>query len=131
MKKLLAGLLIVAAGATAFFLLRKKDDTIIDREKVEFIVGKWKNASNEPVNDSTKFYLNYEFLPDGKLLRSANDSSRADTLHYEWDKNKALVLKPVKGDSVLTTYFLRNSSPDSLQLQPKDSGSTILLSRIK
>lgn len=78
MNKVIIGLLIVAAGAGAFFLLRKKKNvTVTNDMKKEWIVGVWVGT------DSVRY--RYDFRENGNVLRSLNDSAKADTSRYEWN----------------------------------------------
>lgn len=122
MNKLLIGLLLVAAGAGTYFFLLKKDKPIADNEfKKEWIVGKWKTTSQQALNDSTQQLFQYEFLKDGSLLRSVNDTVKADSLRYEWNKDKGLVWKKSSTDSTETVFAVLKLNKDSLVLQGKDS----------
>ncbi|HEY6063499.1 MAG TPA: hypothetical protein VIV35_07815, partial [Chitinophagaceae bacterium] len=97
MNKLFIGLLIVAAGAGAFFLLRKKKNSTTTNDiKKEWIVGKWKADAGK---DSAFSNYSYDFLKDGNMVRSLNDSAKADTSHYEWNRNNALIWKDKASDS--------------------------------
>jgi hypothetical protein len=126
MNKLFIGLLIVAAGAGAFFLLRKKNNTTTNDIKKEWIVGKWKADAGK---DSAFSSYNYDFLKDGNILRSLNDSAKADTSHYEWKANE-LVWKEKISDSTGKTFSVLKLTQDSLQVQSKDS-VTILFTKLK
>lgn len=128
MNKLFIGLLIVAAGAGAFFLLRKKKSTTTTSDiKKEWIVGKWKaDAGKDFVFSSYSYY----FLKDGNIVRSLNDSAKADTSHYEWNKNNALVWKQNASDSTGKIFSVLKLTQDSLQVQAADS-STVLFIKVK
>jgi hypothetical protein len=128
MNKLFIGLLIVAAGAGAFFLLRKKKSTTTTNDiKKEWIVGKWKADAGK---DSAFSSYSYDFLKDGSILRSLNDSAKADTSHYEWNKNNALIWKEKAGDSTEKIFSVLKLTQDSLQVQAADS-STVLFTKVK
>ena len=131
MNKLLIGLLIVAAGAGAFFLLRKKKPASeITELKKELIIGKW---MPEKSADTLISNFRYNFTKDGNVLRSLNDSVKADTSHYEWNRNNelvwsALTQKPV--DTLANVFVVLKLNNDSLQLQRKDS-SVVLFLKVK
>lgn len=128
MNKLLIGLLIVAAGAGVFFLLRKKKNTTASNDiKKEWIVGKWKADAGK---DSAFSNYSYDFLKDGNIVRSLNDSAKADTSHYEWNKAKELVWKEKVSDSTGKIFSVLKLTQDSLQVQSKDS-VTILFTKLK
>lgn len=128
MNKLFIGLLIVAAGAGVyFFVLKKKKSTTTDPINKEWVIGKWKaNAAN----DSAFSQYRYDFLKDGNIVRSLNDSAKADTSHYEWSKNNELVWKETAADSVGKVFAVVKLTQDSLQVQAKDS-SVILFTKMK
>ena len=130
MNKLLIGLLIVAAGAGTFLLLRKKKSTTVTNSlNKEWVVGKWKTDA-QPGNDSNFSKYNYDFLKDGNILRSLNDSTKADTSHYEWSKSNELVWKEKVTDSTGKSYAVVKLTVDSLKVQSKDS-VTILFTKLK
>ena len=130
MNKLFIGLLIIAAGAGTFILLRKKKNNEFSNDiKKEWIVGKWKtNAvlTNDPNFSKSQF----DFQKDGKVIRSLNDSVKADTSHYEWNKANQLVWKEKLSDSTGKIYVVVKLTQDSLQFQSADS-STVLFTKVK
>lgn len=127
MNKLIIGLLIVAAaGAGIFFYLRKeKNDTPATLTNKELIVGKWKTNSFEPVFDSVQHKYTYTVAADGSLLRSLSDSTKTDSLRYEWKSTNELSIK--ENDSTSVSYIILQLTSDSLQWQTKDSVKTLLL----
>ena len=127
MKKFFIGLLIVAAGTGAFFLLRKKKNTTTSDVKKEWIIGKWKADAGK---DSVFSSYNYDFLKDGNILRSLNDSAKADTSHYEWNKDNELVWKEKVSDPTGKIFAVLKLTQDSLQVRSKDS-ATILFTKLK
>ncbi len=128
MNKLFIGLLIVAAGAGAFFLLRKKKNSTTSNDiKKEWIVGKWKADAGKA---STFSSYRYDFLKDGNIIRSLNDSAKADTSHYEWSKDNALIWKENADDSTGKILSVLKLTQDSLQVQAADS-STVLFIKLK
>ncbi len=130
MNKLIIGLLVVAAGAGIFLFLRKKKNaTAINEIKKEWIVGKWKSAA-VMANDSNFSKYQFDFQKDGNVIRSLNDSSKADTTHYEWNKANELVWKEKASDSTGNVYVVAKLTQDSLQVQAADS-STVLFTKVK
>ena len=124
MNKLFIGLLIVAAGAGTFFFLRKKNNTTTNNIKKEWIVGKWKADAGK---DSAFSSYNYDFLKDGNILRSLNDSVKADTSHYEWNKNNELIWKENASDSTGKIFSVLKLTKDSLQVRSKDSAGILFI----
>jgi hypothetical protein len=117
MNKFFIGLLIVAIGAGGYyFFLRKKDKPIAGNEiNKELIIGKWKVEQDSVSNF-------YEFQKDGDLLRSSNDSTKADTTFYVWNNSNGIVFKETKDDSTDNKVFsVTKLKADSLVLQTKDS----------
>jgi hypothetical protein len=127
MNKLFIGLLIVAAGAGAFFLLRKKNNTTINDIKKEWIVGKWKADAGK---DSAFSSYRYDFLKDGNIVRSLNDSAKADTSHYEWGKANELIWKEKTSDSTGKIFSVLKLTQDNLQVRSKES-AIILFTKLK
>jgi hypothetical protein len=137
MNKLIIGLLVVAAGAGIFLLLRKKKETTITNDlQKELIIGKWKSDAIM-ANDSNFSKYQFDFLKDGNVIRSLNDSTKADTSHYEWNKANELVWsgwtpseKEKATDSTGKVYVLTKLTTDSLQVQTADN-STVLFTKVK
>jgi len=130
MNKLLIGLLIVAAGTGAFFLLRKKkEQTVIAELNKEWILGAWKTDAILQ-NDSNFNKYRFDFQKDGNLVRSLNDSVKADTAHYEWNKANELVWKEKAADSTGKNYTVVKLTQDSLAVQGHDS-VVILFTKLK
>jgi hypothetical protein len=131
MKKLIIGLLIVAAAGTAFYLLtRKKKDSQTATISKELIMGKWKTVVQEPAADSAKTLYQYEFQKDGILLRAAGDSAKADTAHYEWNKSNELVWKEKAADSIGRTYTVIKLTADSLELKTGQPAASMVLTKL-
>ena len=124
MNKLFIGLLIVAAGTGVFFLLRKKKNTTTNEIKKEWLVGKWKADAGK---DSAFSSYRYDFLKDGNILRSLNDSAKADTSHYEWNKANELVWKEKASDSSGKTFAVVKLTQDSLQVRAADSSIVLFI----
>lgn len=128
MNKLFIGLLIVAAGAGIFFVLRKKKSTSTTTKiNKEWIIGKWNADAGK---DSAFSQYRYDFLNDGNIVRSLNDSAKADTAHYEWNKKNELLWKEKAGDSTGKIFSVLKLTQDSLQMQSQDS-ATILFVKMK
>ena len=121
MNKLLIGLLLVAAGAGAYFLLKKKKEQPVSNINKEWIIGKWKTVQYQPAVDSLQPMYQYDFLKEGTVLRSLSDTVKADTTHYEWSKNNDLVMKQNASDSASQTFTVVRLTIDSLQLRSADS----------
>ncbi len=128
MKKILIGLLIVAAVTAAYFFLYKKDtDKPAQQETAkELIIGKWNTISVQPVTDSLTAFYNYEFQKDGKLFRTFSDTVKADTLLYEWNKAGELLMKSNTADTVAKAFVITFTGDDSLTLKT-DSLNMLLL----
>lgn len=132
MNKLIIGLLVVATGAGAFFLLNKKknNDQPIASINKEFIIGQWKTVAVQPIKDSAALNVQYNFQHAGRLIQSVNDSVAKDSSHYEWNKANELVWKAKETDSTGKIFVVLKLTTDSLQLQARDS-STVLLTKVK
>ncbi|MDZ4794762.1 MAG: hypothetical protein SGI83_10830 [Bacteroidota bacterium] len=130
MNKLIIGLLIVAAGAGVFFFLRKqKETTIASNIRQEWILGKWETDSFSKTDSASGKYQFY-FQKNGILILSLNDSAKADTAHYEWNKASELIWKENATDSTGKAYVIAKMTQDSLQMQSADS-ATILFTKLK
>jgi hypothetical protein len=120
MKKLLIGLLVIAAGAGAYFYCNsKKGDKPSSQE---LIVGKWKNV--QLVIDTVLPNYNYDFQKEGVAFRSVSDTVKADTIRYEWNKTGELLIKEKATDSTAKVYIVAKLTADTLQLQTVDKVST-------
>ncbi len=137
MNKLLIGLLIIAAGAGTFLYLRnKKKETVPNEFKKELIIGKWK-TNDVLTNDSNFNKFQFNFQQNGTIIRSLNDSAKADTIHFEWNKANELIWaeltlkekeKPI--DSTGKIYKVIKLTADSFQVKAAES-STILFTKVK
>ena len=123
MNKLIIGLLIVAAGSGAFFYFnqRNSDKPQQDLLTKEWIIGKWKTVSYQPVTDSVQPMFQYDFQKEGLVLRSINDSAKADSSHYEWSKTNELVFKENVVDSIAQTFTVLKLTQDSLQVKSQNN----------
>jgi len=130
MNKLFIGLLIVAAGAGIFFLLRKKQQPgVTNTVNRELLTGQWQTVLYQPEKDSAQPMYRYDFRKDSTLIRLISDTLKPDTLYYTWDKTDHLLWKKTLADTTGQLYTVRHLSTDSLQLLPDDS-SRILLTRL-
>ena len=121
MNKLFIGLLIIAAGAGVFFVLTKKNKTATTAINKDWIIGKWQTQPPNPVIDTVFALYRYDFLKDGILLQSLQDSIPADTMHYEWNKLSQLVWKQNKEDTTSRVFKVVLLTPDTLQVRGADS----------
>ncbi|HLG41147.1 MAG TPA: hypothetical protein VI461_15805 [Chitinophagaceae bacterium] len=145
MKKVFIGLLIIAAGAGAYYFLQKKKTEAGNPFEKELLVGKWemdsihltpKDSSNLVtallLNDSTFRKYQYEFQKGGTFVKTLNDSvkTKADTSYYEWNKKNELLIKESAKDSIGEAYSVNKLNIDSLVLQSKDS-AVLVLTKLK
>ena len=136
MNKLLIGLLIISAGAGTFLYLRnKKKETVPNEFEKELIIGKWK-TNDVLTNDSNFNKFQFNFQQNGTIIRSLNDSAKADTIHFEWNKANELVWaeliptdKEKSIDSIGKIYKVIKLTADSFQVKAADS-STILFTKV-
>ena len=145
MNKLFIGLLIIAAGAGAFFFLRnKKSGTSKDLQK-ELLIGKWKlDSLDVKTRDSSAWYMasisafdsnfnkyHYDFKTDGNVLKSLPDSTKADTSRYEWTKNNELNWKENPKDTTNELFIVTKLNSDSLLLVKSKDSSIFYFSKVK
>ena len=143
MKKVFIGLLILAAGAGAFFFLRKTQNSIASNNiQKEWVIGKWKLDSIILSKDSNDKFTpgiigiiapdlmkyRYEFKPGGSVLLT--DSLTKDSTNYEWNKKDQLVWKEHPADTSNNVFTVSTLSKDSLILQSKDS-VILLFTKVK
>src|SRR5258705_9930225 len=134
MKKLFIGLLVIAAGAGAYYFLQKKKTASTGNIEKELLVGKWKMdslyvatrdsaaaslAAIIPVKDSSLRNYHFDFQKGGTFLQALSDSVKADTAYYEWSNKNELLIKESLKDSVAEVYSVRKLEMDSLILQSK------------
>lgn len=135
MKKLFIGLLIIAAGAGAYYFLQMRKKTSTKTLQKEMLTGKWKMDSliNHRGDSSVSFIatlLNplyqdianyrYEFRPNGQVLQSLKDSLKTDTSYYEWDKTDKLLFKESQ-DAGAEPYLVSKLNAGSLVIESHDS----------
>ena len=145
MKKLFIGLLIIAAGAGAYyFLQKKKTESPVAIEK-DLLLGKWKMDSlYVPPGDSAAAFLlalispsdsslrklRIDFQKGGTFLQNLDDPRRNDTSFYQWGKKNELLIKESAKDSTGEIYSVNKLNVDSLILQSKDS-TVFVLTKLK
>jgi hypothetical protein len=118
MQKQIIGLLLLAAagtGAYFYFSGKKSNEPSAVKLNKELLIGKWKTETIEPATDSTESKYMYDFKNDGKVLRSANDTTKADTIFYNWNKTAALVLTKLVNDSTGSELVVTKLNADTLQ----------------
>ena len=137
MNKLLTGLLIIAIGTGAFFILRKKDKLFSGNEiNKELIIGKWKIDSLTVEKDSLKKDLAqlllfmdssdkkrvYDFRDNGQVLISLPSDSLAsrDTSSYKWGKENVLIVKDNASDATDELMKVIRLSKEKFVVQSKD-----------
>jgi hypothetical protein len=134
MKKLLIGLLIIAAAAGAFFYLRNEKKPLTNGELAkEQLTGTWKLESITSPNDSIAGMIalisminstasNYhcEFTPGGTIIRKVNNSATTDTSLYEW-KGDQLAVKENRLDTIPELFTVLTLNKDSLYFRSQDS----------
>jgi hypothetical protein len=146
MKKVFIGLLIIAAGAGAFYFLQKKKNEAGNTIQKELIVGKWKldPLSVRPKDSTTGLLIaitgtadsnflkyHYDFGSGGSIIQSLNDAVKAGTFRYEWTKKNELAWKENATDSSASELFtVTKLTDDSLLLLSKDS-ATFVFTKLK
>ena len=123
MNKLFIGLLIIAAGAGIFFLLRKKEHTVTQRIDRELLIGKWMQTSA----DSTASPFYFDFQEKNLLIRSlsAQDQVDVDSFYYEWTREDNLEVKKSAGDSASGFMRIFQLTKDSLYVKDGDSSAIV------
>lgn len=130
MKKIIIGLLIVAAGAAAYYLYtRKKSNDPVTENKNELILGKWKLISATGGYDSLVKKYEYEFIQDSIALIRDSAEATADSSIYAWSKTGELQFKENAADSTTDSFVVLKLNKDSLQVRNKDS-ITYLFTRL-
>lgn len=122
MNKLLIGLLVIAAGAGVYFLfIKKKEKPEVAAINKEWIIGKWKPGSHQPLTDSVRPVFQYEFQKDGVAYRSVSDTVKADTIAYMWQEKDKLLIKEKSTDTTGTVFIVSRLTQDSLHVLGNDS----------
>jgi hypothetical protein len=81
-------------------------------------------------NDSVFSRYSFDFQKDGHLIRLLNDTVKADTSVYEWNKANELVWKEKSTDSTGRVYRILVLTADSLQIKGTDS-AVVLFTKLK
>jgi hypothetical protein len=118
MQKQIIGLLLVAAagtGAYFYFSGKKSNEPAEVKLNKELIIGKWKTETIEPATNSAQSKFIYDFINGGKLLRFANDTTKADTIFYNWSKTETLLFKQLVSDSTGNELLVTKLNADTLQ----------------
>ena len=130
MKKIFIGLLIIAAGAGAYYLLSlQKSTDPVSENKTTLLLGKWKLSRTAGDTDSLFKQFQYEFLKDGIALIRDTASATADSSIYEWNKAGELMFKENAADTTTDVFAVLKLTKDSLQVKSKDS-VTYLFTRL-
>jgi hypothetical protein len=140
MKKIIFGLLIIAAGTGIYFVLQKKQVSPKPTPDKTLIVGTWKidtikghdtasiTSTKRLVSADSNFRRKeFNFQTAGAIIQTLKDStlSQTDTLHYNWKKDNSLVIRLSATDSI--SYRVSLLTSDSLLLLSPDS--TLLVFR--
>ena len=145
MKKVFIGLLIIAAGTAAYYLLQKKNSPVTGNTiQQENTIGKWKLDSLYALKDTSNNFMlgiigiiepdlrkyNYEFKKDGSISLSIGDSLTADKSRYEWNKNNQLTWKEHPADTTGELFTVSLLNTDSRSLLSADS-AVLLFTKVK
>ena len=144
MKKVFIGLLIMAAGAALFFLLKKQNQAVKRHIQKDLLVGKWKPDSlNRPNNsklicltgstgmiDSNRMKYEYEFTEEGSVGLWLKDSLTKDITRYEWTDEDQLAFKEIQAGKATEVFNVSELCKDSLLLTSRDS-ITLLFTRAR
>lgn len=118
MKKIIIGLLVIAAGATAYYLYTQKKTTDPATEKKqEMLLGKWKTSSKLSGPDSLLSAFQYEFRKDGIGFIHDSTTAKSDSFYYEWNKTGDLVVKGNVKDSTAEIFSVLQLNHDSLRVK--------------
>ena len=123
MKKIIFGLLIVAAGAGAYYLLsQKKNIEQVSENKATLLLGKWKAENRIGFSDSSLLAgFQYEVLKDGVALVSDSAAAVADSFYYAWTDEGDLQIRLKAADTAIEKFNVVLLNKDSLQLKDKES----------
>lgn len=123
MKKIFIGLLIVAAGAGAYYLLSQPKNIEPSTENNStLLLGKWK--AGDPVSGSDSSLLDgaeYDVLKDGLVLVRDSVNAAPDSVFYVWTTNGDLQIRTKSTDSTGENLNVVLLTKDSLQLKDKNS----------
>ena len=118
MKKIIIGLLVIAAGAAAYYLYtQKKSNDPVTENKNELILGKWKTSTKLSGTDSLLSTFQYEFQKDGIGIIHDSTTAKSDSFYYEWNKTGDLVVKGNVKDSTADIFAVLQLSHDSLRVK--------------
>jgi lipopolysaccharide export system protein LptC len=144
MKKIVIGLLVIAAGAGVYYFLQTKKTASENKLQKELLIGKWKMdslsvRSHDSTGEATialigaldsNFYTyHYDVLADGHILQSLHDTITTDTSYYEWKGNELLIKEGTK-DTTAEAFTISTLTTDSLVILSKDS-SSLVFSKLK
>lgn len=139
MKKIIIGLLFIAAAGTGvYYLLKeKKNASVYSSIEKEKLIGKWKIDSLVATKDSTRdgfalllFAIDstarnqvYEFQESGQVLVSlpSDTVSKKDTSSYAWIKENEMLWKEKYTDTTAETMTVIRLDKKDFILQSKDS----------
>lgn len=134
MKQLFIGLLIVAAGAGAYYFLQSKNNHITSSVEQHLLTGRWKIDSVQlPPRDSASFPASmlfrdsslrksiFEFQKTGAIIQTTPGSTLTDSAYYTWKGSDQLLIKQTASDSSSETFFVNRLNADSLIIQGQDS----------
>lgn len=123
MKKIIFGLLIVAAGAGAYYLLsQKKNIEQVSENKATLLLGKWKAENRIGFSDSSLLAgFQYEVLKDGVALVSDSAAAVADSFYYAWTDDGDLQIRLKAADTLIEKFNVVLLNKDSLQLKDKEN----------
>ncbi|MBN8688968.1 MAG: hypothetical protein J0M10_18300 [Chitinophagales bacterium] len=116
MKKIFIGLLILAAGTGAYFLLKQPQTPTPDSEnRTVLLQGNWVARFPATGKDSLFTTFQYAFLQDGLALIRDTATATTDSSYYAWSKTGDLLFKEKQTDSVaVNTYTVLLLNKDSL-----------------
>ncbi len=128
MKKIIIGLLILAASIAVFYFVYNKpsDKPGQENDEKELIVGKWKAISLDDFDSlAVKHFLT--FNKNGTLIRSQSDSGINDTTSYKWISSSEISWSEDPKDTDGHSYKIARLTKDSLQFQITDSIVALLI----
>jgi hypothetical protein len=137
MKKIIIGLLLIAAAGTGvYYLLKEKNEPAIGSINKNHVIGKWKIDSLVAIKDSTKdgvalllFAMDsnarnqvYDFLESGQVLVSlpSDSAPKKDTSSYAWGKDNEMLWKEKYTDSTAEAMTVIKLGKKDFVLQSKD-----------
>ena len=123
MKKIIFGLLIVAAGAGAYYLLsQQKNSKPVIENNSTLLLGKWKAERRVSGIDSSLLSgFQYEVLKNGVGLVSDSSAAVADSFYYAWTDAGELQISLNATDTAMEKFNVVMLNNDSLQLKDKEN----------